>query len=88
KEPGQRRRFCPECYAKLNMKQLYGEVPRNAPDLWSEVTKSLPRPKTETGRMSAKKSNKSSEPGWFTICGQCGTPYNGAESTVCPKCGV
>lgn len=41
KEPGQRRRFCPECYAKLNMKQLYGNIPRDAPRLWEEGMRAL-----------------------------------------------
>ena len=41
KEPGQRRRFCPECYAKLNMRQLYGDIPKNAPDLMKEGMRAL-----------------------------------------------
>jgi len=41
KGPDKRQRFCPECYAKLNMKQLYGDIPRNAPDILREGLKAL-----------------------------------------------
>jgi hypothetical protein len=88
KEGGERRRFCPKCYARLNLKSLYGNVP-NSPDTLPIEVKSLPergRYATDTGRVSSSHPNMSNGPSWAAIC-DCGATYNGGRHDHCPKCG-
>lgn len=88
KEGYERRRFCPKCYAKLNLKSLYGNIP-NSPDTLPIEVQCLPERKsyhsTDTGRFSSSHPNMSNGPSWAAVCG-CGATYNGAHHNCCPKC--